>query len=60
MRWRAFGCALSMRSAGARDPAGRILMWPGVRDAQGGPGRPRTDDPFLVREVLYQLSYRPG
>jgi hypothetical protein len=31
-----------------------------TRVEAGGSKQTRTADPFLVREVLYQLSYAPG
>ena len=31
-----------------------------ARYVGGGSKQTRTADPFLVREVLYQLSYAPG
>jgi hypothetical protein len=31
-----------------------------TRAVGGGSKQTRTADPFLVREVLYQLSYAPG
>jgi hypothetical protein len=31
-----------------------------TRCCSGGSKQTRTADPFLVREVLYQLSYAPG
>jgi hypothetical protein len=31
-----------------------------TRFVDGGSKQTRTADPFLVREVLYQLSYAPG
>ena len=33
---------------------------PLARSFTGGSKQARTADPFLVREVLYQLSYAPG
>jgi hypothetical protein len=56
------GCAkrCANRRAQHRRPARTSDRAPITRGFTRGSKQTRTADPFLVREVLYQLSYAPG
>jgi hypothetical protein len=52
--------ATPMATFGHRGEEARGRKLTLTRTVDGGSKQTRTADPFLVREVLYQLSYAPG